>query len=967
MKPRRKPGASRRAAGKGRYGRGNSRSNARGSITARRKAQRGKQYYRWGENEGGGAAGGKDEGAGRGNDGKSQSAARRQEISEWKARMKKEGEEFDKQYGFEQFTEAPPREGFLINFLPTTMKRSGVDHELAAVDLYFLQKDGGTFKATIEHRPYFLVSILPQFVKDTMTFLERRFESSLSSIELVEMKDLDMLNHLSGKLANFVKLSFYDVSQLVAARSEILQAVRRYRDNATVYGDIVPDNLMETITDIREYDVLYLTRCCIDLDLRCGCWYTVEAIEQLGIRCERQKERIESAGPRVLAFDIECTKAPLKFPNAEVDQIFMISYMFDGEGFLIINREVVSEDIDDFEYTPKPEYPGPFVVFNEADERSLIRRFFDHVRDLRPNIFVTYNGDFFDWPFVKDRAFVHGFNMEKELGISERKGAAGGSEFRGRCSIHMDAFAWVQRDSYLPMGSRGLKAVTKYKLGYDPVEVDPEDMVRFASEEPQHMAAYSVSDAVATYYLYMKYVHNFIFSLCTIEPMGPEDVLRKGSGTLCENLLMVEAYEKGIVIPNKQVSEAIKFHTDGRLLTTETYVGGHVEALESGVFRDDLPTKFRLDALAFDELIANVDRDLTFALEVEGGIQRHEVENYDEIRADVIEKLEMLRDTPLREEEPVVYHLDVAAMYPNIILTNRLQPVAIVDDAVCAACDFNREENACKRRMEWTWRGDTLPASRAEYNAIRIQVEHELANKVSQMSTEGDDGNQGRDQGGNNRPENPNATKNAVVKARLKDYCQKVYKKTKVTTTEERVSTICQRENPFYVDTVRAFRDRRYEYKKATKKWAKEQSKQARAGDKIAQAEAKNKMVLYDSLQLAHKCILNSFYGYVMRRGARWYSMPMAAVVTKTGAPTGRLLMIILHWRPLSFTISAPRNSPSLFATVIAVDFPSPYSLRVFDMDRFSEMRFRSSSSSIFFPLVKSTSSHWSAIFATES
>ena len=42
--------------------------------------------------------------------------------------------------------------------------------------------------------------------------------------------------------------------------------------------------------------------------------------------------------------------------------------------------------------------------------------------------------------------------------------------------------------------------------------------------------------------------------------------------------------------------------------------------------------------------------------------------------------------------------------------------------------------------------------------------------------------------------------------------------------------------------------------------------------------------VVYDSLQLAHKCILNSFYGYVMRRGARWYSMEMAGVVTYAGA-----------------------------------------------------------------------------------
>ena len=43
-------------------------------------------------------------------------------------------------------------------------------------------------------------------------------------------------------------------------------------------------------------------------------------------------------------------------------------------------------------------------------------------------------------------------------------------------------------------------------------------------------------------------------------------------------------------------------------------------------------------------------------------------------------------------------------------------------------------------------------------------------------------------------------------------------------------------------------------------------------------------VVLYESLQLAHKCILNSFYGYVMRKGARWYSMEMAGVTTLTGA-----------------------------------------------------------------------------------
>ena len=31
------------------------------------------------------------------------------------------------------------------------------------------------------------------------------------------------------------------------------------------------------------------------------------------------------------------------------------------------------------------------------------------------------------------------------------------------------------------LGNQGLKAVTKYKLGYDPIEVDPEDMLRYCT------------------------------------------------------------------------------------------------------------------------------------------------------------------------------------------------------------------------------------------------------------------------------------------------------------------------------------------------------------------------------------------------------------------------------------------------------------------------------------------------------
>ena len=72
-------------------------------------------------------------------------------------------------------------------------------------------------------------------------------------------------------------------------------------------------------------------------------------------------------------------------------------------------------------------------------------------------------------------------------------------------------------------------------------------------------------------------------------------------------------------------------------------------------------------------LIDKIDRALTFAIEVEGGLSRTDVVNYDEVRAEIVTALEKLRDGPTRRENPKIYHLDVAAMYPNIILTNRLQ------------------------------------------------------------------------------------------------------------------------------------------------------------------------------------------------------------------------------------------------------------------------------------------------------
>jgi DNA polymerase epsilon subunit 1 len=787
-------------------------------------------------------------------------------------------DELESKLGFGLFSEGETRLGWLLTFSSSSWEDRDTGKVYSCVDLYFVTQDGFSFKTKYKFRPYFYAATKDKMELELEAYLRRRYERQVADIEIVEKEDLDLKNHLSGLQKKYLKISFDTVQQLMEVKRDLLHIVERNQakfDALEAYESILagkreqrPQDCLDSIVDLREYDVPYHVRFAIDNDVRSGQWYNV-SISSTDVILEKRTDLLQRAEVRVCAFDIETTKLPLKFPDAEYDQIMMISYMVDGQGFLIINRECVGEDVEDLEYTPKPEFEGYFKVTNVKNEVELLQRWFYHMQELKPGIYVTYNGDFFDWPFIERRASHHGIKMNEELGFrcDQNQG-----ECRAKFACHLDCFAWVKRDSYLPQGSHGLKAVTKAKLGYDPLEVNPEDMVRFAMEKPQTMASYSVSDAVATYYLYMTYVNPFIFSLATIIPMVPDEVLRKGSGTLCEMLLMVEAYKANVVCPNKNQADPEKFYQN-QLLESETYIGGHVECLESGVFRSDIPTSFKLDSSAYQQLIDNLGRDLEYAITVEGKMRMDSISNYDEVKDEIKEKLEKLRDDPIREEGPLIYHLDVAAMYPNIILTNRLQPPSIVTDEICTACDFNRPGKTCLRKLEWVWRGVTFMGKKSDYYHLKKQIESEFvdagANIMSSKSF----------------LDLPKVDQQSKLKERLKKYCQKAYKRVlDKPITEVREAGICMRENPFYVDTVRSFRDRRYEYKTLNKVWKGKLSEAKASGNSIKIQEAQDMVVVYDSLQLAHKCILNSFYGYVMRKGARWYSMEMAGVVTYTGA-----------------------------------------------------------------------------------
>ena len=337
-------------------------------------------------------------------------------------------------------------------------------------------------------------------------WLLKKYEGILCRISRERKEDLKLPNHLMGHRRLYLQLRFRNVSDLLAVRRDIvplaqangakLNAVDAFAEvvNMSEAGmnvavetswaaeademngnsrNLKSSDPRDAIIDVREYDVPYYLRVAIDNEIRVGLWYSVTFTA--GQAEMVTMDRVKRADPVVLAYDIETTKAPLKFPDSATDQVMMISYMIDGQGFLITNREIVSEDIEDFEYTPKEGLDGPFTVFNEADEAATIMRFFRHIQEVRPTVLATFNGDFFDFPFLCARAKTHGIDMFLEIGFAKDSE----DEFKSRTCVHMDCFRWVKRDSYLPQGSQGLKAVTTAKLGYDPIELDPELMTPY--------------------------------------------------------------------------------------------------------------------------------------------------------------------------------------------------------------------------------------------------------------------------------------------------------------------------------------------------------------------------------------------------------------------------------------------------------------------------------------------------------
>jgi len=71
--------------------------------------------------------------------------------------------------------------------------------------------------------------------------------------------------------------------------------------------------------DIREYDVPVHIRFCIDKQINASVWYQVTFANSCIVNCEKLPDMVDRPDYHIMAYDIETTKLPMKFPNVKID------------------------------------------------------------------------------------------------------------------------------------------------------------------------------------------------------------------------------------------------------------------------------------------------------------------------------------------------------------------------------------------------------------------------------------------------------------------------------------------------------------------------------------------------------------------------------------------------------------------------------------------------------------------------
>jgi DNA polymerase elongation subunit (family B) len=372
--------------------------------------------------------------------------------------------------------------------------------------------------------------------------------------------------HSKGKIETLKKkIEKLDTKKLETNILKVETVERRWMNGITKLVKITIDNPRK-IPDVRneikewkeveetyEYDIPFYKRYIMDKNIEPMNWIEVEG--ETKEKENYQVDRIIRASSvkkiqydkeinfKILAFDTEWVK------EEEKTNLIMLSYVCsDG------HKKVLTT----YHWKKKPDY-----VEVLPDEKGIIEKFLEIIKEKDPDFLVGYNSDGFDIPKIKDKA--NESKLSLKLGRDNvpvhvvRRGRISSAKTKGR--IHIDLFNFIDHVLSASMKSEvlTLDEVSRELLGTGKKKMQYEEMVDIWSkkENMERLTEYSLWDSELT----IKLSHLIlpqVFTLCKLTGLLPFDCSRYTYSQLVEGFFMKKAVEDNVLIPNRPKTEEIE-------------------------------------------------------------------------------------------------------------------------------------------------------------------------------------------------------------------------------------------------------------------------------------------------------------------------------------------------------------------------------------------------------------------------
>ncbi|MEM4678086.1 MAG: DNA polymerase II [Acidilobaceae archaeon] len=345
-----------------------------------------------------------------------------------------------------------------------------------------------------------------------------RSSSPIVSVELVEKK-------LYGRPCRALKIT-----------TAVPTAVRDYREEVSK---------IRGVKDVLEADIRFAMRFLIDKNLYPMRWYVAEVQEHSNpgyygvdvtykvvgdIFEDESKVNVDPLeGLRILAFDIEVFNI-MRTPNPKKDPVILIGLM---------------------------SYPGdsePTILEAKGNNDSeLIASFVSEIKARDPDIVVGYNQNRFDWPYLMERAKIHGIPLDvgRRRGSVPQSSSFGHVSVPGRLNVDLLDFATEIHEVKV----KSLDEVADY-LGVmskeERVNLEWWQIGEYWMDQSKRpiLHKYLADDVVATMRLALKLLP-FGAQLSQVSGLPLDQVVAASVGYRLEWRLMREAYKRKELVPNR--------------------------------------------------------------------------------------------------------------------------------------------------------------------------------------------------------------------------------------------------------------------------------------------------------------------------------------------------------------------------------------------------------------------------------